>query len=171
MAEVKIDWVQEDELAAVMEMVKSAVAWMQAGGSKQWDETYPNVEVMSNDIAKQQLLGVYCDGVLAGFAAVDYTPHKEYYTVNWQCETDPILIVHRIVVDPNMHGMGLAQRLLGAVKDYAIAQGATAIHTDTHHGNASMAGVFKKCGYVQGAPIILGHKKELGNYYTYELVL
>ena len=43
---------RQDEIEEIMELISKCVQVMQAAGSDQWDESYPNKEIIELDIAQ-----------------------------------------------------------------------------------------------------------------------
>lgn len=152
-----------------MQVVKKAVALMNAAGNYQWDETYPNPEYFGVDIAKGDLwLAEGAGGVLGVIALTTEIP-AEYAEAGWSLD-DPALVPHRLVVDPEARGQGVALQLLARAEARAKELGLAKIRVDTSEVNTAMHRLFAKLGYVQKGSM---HQPDCGDllFLCYEKLL
>lgn len=133
---------------------------MRAAGNLQWDEAYPNSEVFSRDIEKEQLWVAEIDGSLAGVAAITEDQEPEYARVGWDI-TKPAIVVHRVAVDPELRGRGIAEALMQQAEIVAKERSITVLRVDTNTQNAATQKLFPKLGYTFSGETELGFRAGL----------
>ena len=143
-----------------MAIVRRVVPLMRAAGNLQWDDAYPNAEVFLRDIAKEQLWVAEIDGDVAGVAAITEDQEPEYARVGWDI-TEPAIVVHRVVVDPEFRGRGGAEALMRQAEVVAAERGITVLRVDTNTQNLATQRLFPKLGYVLAGETELGFRPDL----------
>lgn len=139
---------RKEELGAIMALITECVRVMREGGSDQWDESYPNAEVISEDIERGTL--VVCeeeDGGIAGILVMDENQAEEYKAIDWVQTKGPHLVMHRLAVHPRIQGKGIARRLIAFAEKTAEEQGYTSIRMDTYAKNAKALQLYQQLGY------------------------
>lgn len=134
------------DVAAVMGLVRRVIPLMQAAGNRQWDESYPNAPVFESDIEQGQLWVAEVDGAVAGVAAVTTEQAPEYAQVGWDIE-ESALVVHRLAVDPQYRGTGIAMALMRKAEDVAMKQGIPVLRVDTNTQNEATQKLLPKLGF------------------------
>src|SRR5580698_9002306 len=108
---------RHSDLPALMPMVHRIVPLMRADGNLQWDNGYPNEQLFERDIDQSELwvaeLAVAQEfpAALAGVAAITTDQSPEYTQVGWDVN-EPAIVLHRLAVDPEYRGQGIATALL-----------------------------------------------------------
>lgn len=81
-------------------------------GSDQWQNGYPNADIIIDDIISGQAYVALEEGELLAYAAVTKSPEVAYediYEGNWQAGESEYLVFHRIAVAADVQGQGVAQ--------------------------------------------------------------
>jgi len=151
---------QLEDIPAIMAIIRRVVPLMRAAGNLQWDEAYPNSEVFSRDIEKEQLWVAEIDGSLAGVAAITEDQEPEYARVGWDI-TKPAIVVHRVAVDPELRGRGIAEALMQQAEIVAKERSITVLRVDTNTQNAATQKLFPKLGYTFSGETELGFRAGL----------
>lgn len=138
---------RRDDLEDVMALVRRVVPLMRASGNLQWDDTYPNTEVFTRDVEGAQLWVAEEDGCLAGVAAITMDQEPEYAEAGLD-PAETAIVVHRLAVDPDFRGRGVAEALMLRAEDLARERGITALRLDTNTENEATQRLFPKLGYV-----------------------
>ncbi len=154
------------DLPAILALVRRVVPLMQASGNFQWTDDYPNAEVFTNDIARQQLWVAELDGAVAGVAALTQDQDAEYAQADWDV-TVPALVTHRLAVDPAAQGRGIALALMSEAERQAVAQGLSVLRVDTNSENTATQKLFPKLGYRFAGEITLAFRPGL-RFFCYE---
>ena len=156
----------EADLPALLDLLTRVVPLMQASGNFQWDHTYPNEAVFRRDIEKQQLWVAEIDNKVAGVAALTTDQEPEYAQVGWDL-TEPAIVTHRLAVDPDFQGKGVAIALLNQAEKLAMERKTRLLRIDTNTQNQVTQRLFPKLGYQFAGEISLGFREGL-RFYCYE---
>ncbi|MDT3428376.1 ribosomal protein S18 acetylase RimI-like enzyme [Paenibacillus forsythiae] len=136
-----------EELEPIMELIAECVRVMREGGSDQWDETYPNAEVITGDIGRGTLYVFEEDGGLAGIIVLDENQAEQYGEIDWAQTEGPFLMMHRLAVHPKVQGKGIARRLIAFAESFAAEQGYKSIRMDTYSRNLKALELYRSLGY------------------------
>jgi len=133
---------------------------MRAAGNLQWDDSYPNEDVFDKDIENGYLWLAEIDDSVAGVAAVTTDQEPEYAEVGWDIH-EPAIVVHRLAVDPDFRGAGVASALMRKAESIAKERGIKVLRVDTNTSNEATQKLFPKLGYVLAGEIGLGFRPGL----------
>jgi ribosomal protein S18 acetylase RimI-like enzyme len=166
---MRIRLATQDDLPALISLVRRVVPLMQAEGNRQWDEHYPNEAVFERDIAFGQLWVADVNGDLAGVAALTADQEQEYAQADWDMSAKA-MVVHRLAVDPAFRGAGVASALMQRAEELAIERKFDVVRVDTNTENAATQRLFPKLGYRFAGEIGLGMRPGL-RFLCYEKLL
>ncbi|MNO34931.1 putative acetyltransferase [compost metagenome] len=138
---------RKDEIDEIMKLIAKCVQVMQAGGSDQWDEHYPNREIISLDIERGSLWVCEENNAVAGILVLDEHQSEQYEEIEWTETQGPHLIMHRLAVHPEVQGKGIARRLSTYAEEYARQNGYSSIRLDTYAKNTRALALYPKLGY------------------------
>jgi ribosomal protein S18 acetylase RimI-like enzyme len=155
-----------DDIPNIMQIVRRVVPLMRASGNLQWDGLYPNPEVFAQDVQLSQLWVAEIDETLAGMAAITTDQSPEYAQVGWDIH-ELAIVVHRIAVDPDFAGRGLAVALMQQAETVARERGIAKLRVDTNTQNQVTQRLFPKLGYTFAGEITLDFRPGL-NFLCYE---
>ena len=149
-----------DALGAVTERAQAAMA---ALGLDQWQSGYPNRAVWEADVAAGRAWVALDAGRVAGMMCYCTGPDPSYASIDGAWLTaGPYASVHRLAVDPDRRGGGLAGTLLAFACDRAAAEGLASVRIDTHADNAPMRRAVAKAGFAPCGVITLAEGAEAG---------
>jgi len=154
------------DLPAILALLRRVVPLMNASGNFQWSADYPNEAVFAADIEQNHLWVAELDGAVAGVAALTQDQDAEYAHADWDV-TEPVLVTHRLAVDPAAQGQGVALALMAEAERQAVAQGLKVLRVDTNSENAATQRLFPKLGYRFAGEITLGFRPGL-RFFCYE---
>lgn len=149
-----------EDVQAVMRLVARVVPAMRASGNFQWDDEYPNAEVFERDTELGQLWVVEIDDQIAGIAAITTDQEKEYAQVGWDI-SELAIVVHRLAVDSEFRGRGIAAALMLQAEVVARARSISVLRIDTNTSNEATQKLFPKLGYELAGEIELGFRPGL----------
>lgn len=149
------------DIESVMQLIAEVLPIMQATGNLQWDNTYPNAEVFTQDVKNEQLWVADFDGQVAGVIAIVNEQEPEYAQIQGWDITEPAVVAHRLAVSPHFQGKGIAAALLRQCEEVARQKSVSLIRLDTNTVNRPMQNLFLKLGYNLGGEITLLKKPDL----------
>ena len=136
-----------NEVDVIMQVMEDAKKSLAAAGSDQWQNGYPNADVIIDDIISGQAYVALEEGELLAYAAVTKSPEVAYediYEGNWQAGESEYLVFHRIAVAADIQGQGVAQTFLeGLIEEFDYLD----FRSDTHAENKVMQHIFEKLGF------------------------
>ena len=156
----------QDDLPALMALVRRVVPLMLAAGNRQWDEGYPNRSVFERDIVLEQLWVAETENGIAGVADLTMDQEPEYAQANWDMSAKA-LVVHRLAVDTAFRGEGVASALMQKAEEVAVVRDFAVVRVDTNTENAATQRLFPKLGYRPAGEIGLGMRPGL-RFFCYE---
>ncbi|QWU15242.1 Acetyltransferase (GNAT) family protein [Paenibacillus sophorae] len=136
-----------EELEQIMALIAECIRVMREGGSDQWDESYPNAEIITEDIERGTLYVWEEDGAPAAILVLDENQAEQYGEIEWVQPEGPNLIMHRLAVHPRVQGKGIARRLVAFAENFAAEQGYKSIRMDTYAKNAKALELYRRLGY------------------------
>ena len=156
------------ETTLIWEILRAAIARRKADGSNQWQDGYPNVEVIQKDIDKGAGYVLTDDDIIVGYAAVFINDELEYAKIKGAWLTNGEFVVfHRVAISELFLGQGLAKKMLQFIEELALSKKIFSVKADTNFDNIAMMTIFDKLGYIQCGEVYFR-----GNYRkAYEKVL
>jgi GNAT superfamily N-acetyltransferase len=137
------------EIPQIWDILQQAIARRKEDGSNQWQDGYPNPEVIKNDIDKNAGFVLTEGETIIGYTALLINDEPEYEKIvgKWLTNND-FVVFHRVAIAETHLGKGLATKLVGFIEDFAISNNIYSIKADTNFDNFAMMKVFNKLGYV-----------------------
>jgi GNAT superfamily N-acetyltransferase len=137
------------DLPAIWDILQQAIARRKADGSEQWQDGYPNLEVVQNDIEKEVGFVLTLENEIAGYFVVLINDEPEYAKIEGKWLTnDDFAVFHRIAISDVYLGKGLAKSIFQFIEDYARKNDSFSVKADTNFDNLAMLSLFDKTGYV-----------------------
>jgi ribosomal protein S18 acetylase RimI-like enzyme len=155
------------DIPALMALVRRVVPLMRASGNLQWDDHYPNEHIFERDIDLGELwVAELSPGTLAAVTAITTDQSPEYAQVGWDID-EPAIVIHRLAVDPDFRGTGLAHTLMQHAEMIAEQRGISVLRVDTNTHNPATQRLLPKLGYTLAGEIGLEYRPGL-RFYCYE---
>ncbi|TWP26565.1 GNAT family N-acetyltransferase [Apibacter muscae] len=138
----------KEDIEVIWEILQQAIARRKAEGSKQWQDGYPNPQVIEKDIDSNAGYVLVNDGKVVGYCALFINDEPAYSNIegNWLSNGD-FVVFHRVAISENYLGKGLAKKMMSFIEEFAINNNIQSIKADTNFDNAGMLAIFNKLGY------------------------
>ncbi|MGY5355364.1 N-acetyltransferase family protein [Wenyingzhuangia sp. IMCC45467] len=136
------------DVNSIWEILEQAIERRKLERSNQWQDGYPNPEVIKNDIEKEVAFVLIEDEIIVGYVAILINDEPEYKNIEgkWLTE-DRFVVFHRVAISENHLGKGLAKKMMCFIEEYALQHHIYSIKADTNFDNMAMLSIFKKLGY------------------------
>ncbi len=147
--ELKFRKAAEADSDSIINIISQAQAYFKNNGIDQWQNNYPNIDTVRDDIAHGIGYVLLADNTIAGTMVLSFELEKTYekiYEGQW-LSSGPYAAIHRIAVDGGLKGKGLASVMIGKVGELCHRKGIYSIKVDTHRKNLSMQSLLKKNGF------------------------
>lgn len=140
---------EETDIERIWEIIGQAKAQMRRLNSQQWDENYPLLEDISQDIESGNGY-VFCDRnnrvVTYGVISFDGEPAYNDIKGKWSNNL-PYMIVHRLAVADEMKRQGMARRFMLQAEDVSREKGIYEFRVDTNYDNQYMLRLIDALGF------------------------
>lgn len=146
-----------------MRLIQNVVTTMKKAGIDQWDEIYPSINEIKEDIESKCAFGFFDNDNLTAYIALNDKYSPEYNFVDWKT-TGKNLIVHRLSVDPPQQGKGIAKKCMLFAEQYARENDYNSIRLDAFTENRAALKLYESLEYDK-AGIVYFRK---GKFYCYE---
>jgi GNAT superfamily N-acetyltransferase len=139
---------QASEKNDIWVILQQAIEQRRKDGSNQWQNGYPNEQVVQDDIAKGYAYVLVDDGVIIAYAAVIFEREPAYDHIEGKWLTDgDYLVVHRVATSDAAKGKGAATRLFELLESLCLEKGIFSIKVDTIFDNFRMMKLLDKLHY------------------------
>jgi ribosomal protein S18 acetylase RimI-like enzyme len=160
----------KQDLQWIMKMVSKTIHIMKEEMNDQWDETYPTLSIFEQDIRAESLFVLEEDGNVIGSITIDQNVPIEYKneSILWRYPGQAYTF-HRLVVDPNSRGRGIASKLISNAEKMALQYQIRYIKIDTYSLNTKAQALFVREGFLKVGKMAF-QGKELP-FYCYDKIL
>ena len=161
----------QKELNLILNIISEAQESLKSYNIDQWQNGYPNREVILEDIAKAQGYSVYLDNELIAYLVISFDGEPDYDVLNngtWLKDAK-YAVIHRLCLSKKYKGQKLSKEILSLAHEYVLAKGFSYIRIDTHEDNFIMHNLLINCGYHLAGEIVLGRDNTLRN--AYDIIL
>jgi len=139
----------ETDIPQIWEILQGAIARRKADGSKQWQDGYPNPDVIKKDIEKGAGYVLTEKDTITGYTAILINDEPAYADIEGKWLTNGDFVVfHRVAISAQHLGKGLAKKMFAFIEEFALSHEIYSVKADTNFDNPAMMNIFEKCGYV-----------------------
>jgi GNAT superfamily N-acetyltransferase len=148
------------EVSTIWDILQHAILRRKVDGSNQWQDGYPNTNVLQKDIEKEAGFVLTEDETIIGYCAIVINDEPEYERIegNWLTNND-FVVFHRLAIASSYLGKGCAKIIFQFIEDFAIQNKIYSVKADTNFDNLAMLHLFELmdytyCGevYFRGSP-------------------
>lgn len=155
---------QPDDLEPIFSIFENAISVMYNSGIHQWDEVYPNMETLEEDISKQQLYMVISEENILAAYVLNQEFDQGYSLVNWKYSDSSFCVVHRLCVDPKFQNQEIATMTMKYIEEHAKNSGVESIRLDAFILNPFAVKLYEKLGYENVGTVMF----RKGEFYLFE---
>lgn len=132
----------------IWNILQKAILRRKEDNSPQWQNGYPNPEVVLDDIERGIGYVLSQNGFLIGYCAIWINDEPAYDLLEGQWLTNGDYgVFHRVAVSEDYLGQGMAQMMLNKIEEWALKHKVYSLRADTHEDNVAMRRIFDKLGY------------------------
>ena len=136
-----------DDLDALVALYGAAAQDMREKGIDQWDEYYPDREILTEDVESGDMTLGLLDGHLACAYVVNREYDPEYELGAWDFAQGDFCVLHRLCVNPRMQGQGLARQAMARMEAEARTKGFDSVRLDVFSQNLHAQRLYERLGY------------------------
>jgi RimJ/RimL family protein N-acetyltransferase len=136
------------EASQIWQILKDAIKRRKKDGSNQWQDGYPNMEVVKSDIENKIGFVLTQNDTIIGYTAVIINDEPDYINIEgrWLSDQD-FVVYHRVAVSEEFLAKGMAKKMIKLIEKYALSKNIYSLKADTNHDNIPMMKIFEKLGY------------------------
>ncbi|GIN57890.1 N-acetyltransferase [Lederbergia ruris] len=149
----------EEDIDQIMDIIKQAQQYFKESHIDQWQDNYPNVQTIKNDMQHGYSYVLVKDRQIVATAAISFDGEKTYnqiYDGKWLSD-EQYAVIHRLAVAPQHKGLGISSEVLKNVEKMCVDRGVNSIKIDTHDQNSSMQKLLQKNNFTYCGVIYLGN--------------
>ncbi len=134
----------------IWRILQQAIERRKSDGSIQWQDGYPNPQVVEKDINNEYGYVLTIDDEIAAYVAmmVNNEPAYDEIEGEWLTQDSDFLVIHRVAIENNWLGKGLAKRIFEDAENVAKDMNIKSIRVDTNYDNLPLLHILDKLGYV-----------------------
>lgn len=146
--ELKFRKAEERDIPHIWEILQSAIKRRKKDGSLQWQDGYPNLQTVNEDVEKgYNYVLTLNDEVIATVAAIfNEEPTYEVIDGTW-LSLGEFMVFHRLAISEKALGKGYIKKMFAFLEELALENHTFSIKADTNFDNPAMLALFEKCGY------------------------
>lgn len=136
-----------DDLDALVALYGAATQDMLRQGIDQWDEYYPDREILTEDVESGDMTLGLLDGEPACAWVVNRAYEPEYVSGAWEHTGGDFCVLHRLCVNPELQGRGLARQAMARMEKNALDKGFDSVRLDVFSQNLHAQRLYERLGY------------------------
>ncbi len=153
-----------DDISHILRIIEKAQQYFRDANINQWQNGYPNIDVIRKDIDDTSSYVVCNDaGTIVATAMISFAGEPTYDKIdgNWiSSSKSKYAVVHRIAVEPNCKGQGIAEFILSETMKMLHQNDAVSLRIDTHRQNLAMQRVIKRMNFTYCGIIYVDDNQE-----------
>lgn len=147
MIKIEFSLAEKRELEEIMKVYYEAIKEMDMHNINQWDDLYPDKEIIEEDITKKQLYLGRSNGSIVCAFVINKESDEDYLKGKWQYPHSEYRVLHRLCVNPQFQNMGVGALTLHHIENYLKKEDVEAIRLDVFSGNPFALKMYNKAGY------------------------
>lgn len=132
----------------IWDILQQAIKRRKEEGSNQWQDGYPNIDSIKNDIENDFGYVLESENQILGYAAVifEIEPAYEIIEGKWLSNQEYV-VIHRVAVSEVYVGLGIATIIFQEVEKVALSKNIFSIKVDTNFDNTPLLKILNKLNY------------------------
>jgi ribosomal protein S18 acetylase RimI-like enzyme len=126
-------------LKAIADMIKSGVY--------QWDEIYPNEEVLTEDIDRGEMYVLTDGNFISACVVINEEQDISYLPASWHNTEGRFAVIHRLCVHPDFQGKGIGKKTMQLAQEMLKREGFLSIRLDTFSKNPIARRMYEHLGF------------------------
>lgn len=131
--------------AAVEKLIESRIY--------QWDEIYPDDEVLLEDILHGEMYLLISEGSIASCVVLNEEQDRLYLTGSWRFTEGRVAVIHRLCVHPGFQSGGIGKKTVRLTEELAKENGYDIIRLDAFSQNNPAGNMYKNLGYTKAGEV------------------
>ena len=138
---------KSQEIDEIFNIYSKSIIKMEKDGIHQWDNIYPDKEIIAEDIAQECMYIGKIGSIIVVCFTLSEEYDEEYKNRTWKYPESKFCIIHRLCVSPDFQNKGIAGETLNYIEILSKSQGYEAIRLDCFTENPYSKKLYDKAGY------------------------
>ncbi|MXV39138.1 GNAT family N-acetyltransferase [Flavobacteriaceae bacterium Ap0902] len=140
----------KEDIKSIWDIIQFAIESRKQDGSSQWQDGYPHLGIIENDIQKRYGYVLTQNQEILFYAALisEKEPAYEAMKESWLTSHQPYAVIHRMAASPKAAGKGLSKIMMDCLENKALRSKFESIRIDTNFDNQAMLKILKKRDYI-----------------------
>jgi len=136
------------EAQAIWTILQQAIEQRKQDGSKQWQDGYPNLQTVMDDIAKGYAHVLVDETGIIAYAAIIFDIEPAYTAIQgkWLSNGD-YMVVHRVATSNAAKRKGLGTLLFKKLEEICLEKKVPSIKVDTNFDNVPILKILERLDY------------------------
>lgn len=156
-----------DDLERICFFFEKAIHFLNENKIPQWDELYPNQEIIREDILNRHMYAGEMQNQMVCVFSINQQCDEQYRVGDWQYRESSFMVIHRLCVNPQFQRQGIGTKAMQFIEDMMKNNGIIAIRLDAFSQNPSALRMYEKLGYLKTGEV----NWRTGLFYLYEKLL
>lgn len=152
------------ELAEINDIFINAIDIMDKNNIPQWDEVYPDIKTLREDIIKKQMFACEIDEQIASVFVLNNEFDEEYVSGDWKYADETFNVVHRLCVNPLFQNQGIAKQTMCIIERLLVDINIQSIRLDAFSLKPYALKLYENLGYKKVGEV----NWRKGLFYLYE---
>ena len=135
------------DLENVIKIYKDVIENMVSNNIFQWDEIYPNRNILKDDIMKKQMYAGILKNEIVSLFVLNKEFDKEYLKAQWEYKNNNFIILHRICVRVKYQNKGIGTKTMEMIEEKMKDEKLKSIRLDAFSKNPYSLKMYNKLGY------------------------
>jgi ribosomal protein S18 acetylase RimI-like enzyme len=149
-----------------MKTINACVKDLRDRNIYQWNENYPNDEIIKKDIENNSLHIIKIENECLAIIVINEIQDEEWKKVTWSKTNNKPLVIHRLIVHPNSQSKGIGKKLITFAIDYAIQNNYDSIRFDAYSENKNLLEMYERMNCIKKGEVYFPHREK--SFYCYE---
>jgi len=137
---------------AVVSLYSQAISHMCEIGIEQWDERYPDADLLRDDMERGEMYVLQRGGEILAVVVVNARQDEEYAQGDWRCGNNAA-VIHRLCVHPKHQHQGIAAEVMRHAERLIAGRGYDSIRLDAFTQNPYALRLYERFGYIRAGEV------------------
>ena len=156
---MKIEQAKPIELIDVYYLFKECAKDMNLDGIFHWNQYYPGMNLIDQQIQNKNLYIVKYNGICIGCMVLNEKSIAEYNDISWTDKSAKSLNIQWLAIHPLWKGKGIDKELIEFADNYAKESGFGVTRLDVYASNESGLSMCNSQGYNERGEIFYPHQR------------
>ena len=153
----KADILDMDLILAIIDACRDE---LNHSGIAQWTEEYPDTELIISDILSNEAYVLEFYSTVVAYMVLNDKQDEEYKLINWKINSDNVLVVHRLAVNPKFQGRGFGKYLMNYAEGLSLEKSKDSIRLDVYSANKYTISFYEKRDYKFCGEVFFKYRNE-----------